>query len=164
MTILSQLETTLVNQHRRLPQLPKDWRIFLADNSWWLTLAFGLYTLVDLRSTIELFHTSRQLQAGYGGLYDGSEVQWLALIALATDIVVLYLVYRAITPLKTKRPLGWRYLYKIALLTTVIGLITAVLAADGSAFFYALAYGAVSLYLVFSVRPSFVRQTHKVAH
>ncbi|MGB4957538.1 MAG: hypothetical protein WBO49_03755 [Candidatus Saccharimonas sp.] len=163
MEALKSLEMSLVKATKDLPHLPKGLTTWLVENAWWLVLigvVIGVIAVFPLIGAVMFIGgvSSLYLGVGYSGLYLVSS--WISLAVLAATIVIEGM---AIQPLKEKQKRGWNLLFAASLLGIVGSLVSALIMGNiFGGIVSAAIVAAISLYVLFELRPHYVGGAAKV--
>lgn len=162
MAALDQLENSLAEVfEKKAPQLPEGGRKLLVSWLPWLSLIFGLLTLISvywLWQWANAVNNVNDILDDYYTAIGGSNIAderltvmvWAAL-AVAAIQALLYLA--AFTALKARKKSGWNLLFYVALVNIVYGVV--VMFTDYGTFGNFVGYligTAIGLYLLFQIR------------
>lgn len=158
MNQIGKLEARMAAWHSKLPHLPETWRLWLANNSWWIVLAYVVMIGLALLALLQIVLIGGMVLpfmfgafgAALGGLLFIMMLVWLAFNAL--DIVLLML---AIRPLRAKQKQGWTLLFIVLLITVAATIIRALWNGHVVELVSGLLNMIVSGYLLFECREYF---------
>lgn len=174
MDSVKKLEVLIQDWLKPLPHLPGDAQKWLANNVWWLVLvaAFGsaiaaLMTMNGIFAYMNFIDNA----PSYIGFYVVSSYAtgwiWNAVIGLLFLVAATALFWKAVTPLKEHRRLGWDLMFLVTLLGTVRAFIDAIFAFSFTGFLFGALFGFLGLasgaYLLLEIRSYFVKSA-KIAH
>jgi uncharacterized membrane protein len=162
MESLHKLEDMVEGWLKPLPHLPENWRKWLAENSWWLTLigvVLSVFALFALFASLSLFTATTSLYGQivttaiaqtHGGLWMTSV--WISLALMAVTVVIEAI---AISPLKAMSKKGWDLLFLSVVIGVVSSLISAVLNIDITSLISAVIGAVIGSYVLFEIRSHF---------
>jgi len=161
MESLRNLETMVASWYKGMPHLPKNGRLWLAENVWWLVLVGVILGSLGIVSVLLGALLAGTLMAGYGGPV-GAALGGLAFviiaISLAFGIVDMVLSAMAITPLKAMRKKGWSLLFLVALINVLSLLVSFLFQLNLFSLIWGLIFAGVGGYFLFEVRDHFVAE------
>jgi hypothetical protein len=155
---LSGLENSLATLFKGLPHLPKDWRHWLADNAWWLTLigvAFGCLGILGLVPVVLGISIFTGIVAGPAA---GALIIITGIVNMAVLVVSVALEAMAITPLRTKHKRGWELLFLVSLVTFTGAVLNALITGNIGHILGLIIGTLIGLYVLFEVRMYFVHK------
>jgi hypothetical protein len=158
MNQIGKLEARMASWYGKLPHLPETWRLWLANNSWWIVLAYVVMIGLALLALLQIVLIGGMVLpfmfgafgAALGGLLFIMMVLWLAFNAL--DIVLLVF---AIRPLRAKQKKGWTLLFIVLLITVAATIVRALWNGRVVELVSGLLNMIVSGYLLFECREYF---------
>ncbi len=170
-TQLSSLEDKLAELYKGLPQLPENGRKTLASWAPWLSLVFGVLSLLSAwwlydwaGATNKLVDYANELSRAYGVTEAVSTSRftvtvWLAIAVMAVEGVIYLLAF---PKLKDRLKSGWDLLFLGALINVVYGVVVAFTNYGGvSSLFGTLIGTAIGLYFLFQIRSHFTPKAKK---
>lgn len=170
METVKTLETTLQGWYKSAPNLPEDWRKWLAVNAWWLVVIGVILSVIGLlgglMALLTLWGLFGAVMTGYN-LYgigvNSQPLVGLGLVSLIAALVfmavTLYLMVRAVKPLQNMKKEGWELMFWAFLVGVVSSAVNIVLTFNAVSFvfqvFWALVGAAIGGYFLFQVRSYF---------
>lgn len=165
------LEAKIEKALKPYPPLPKKVQAFLSDYLW-IFVAIGavLMTLGILGSLSAISAYSSFM--GNMGAYQGIYLQpvyrpfWLVstLVSIGFSALIVYLYFKAITPLRETKAHGWNLLFVAYLVSGIQFVVNALFSFNVFEFLFSIIVGAIfytiGAYLLFQVKPHFVK-AHK---
>lgn len=171
MESIRKLENTIEGWLKPLPHLPADWRKWLTENVWWITLigvvisAFGILSLINMIFTA--MNVSNSVNSWYNalGIKDVVYSNWWyasSLISVAFLALMTVLEAMAIKPLKATKVKGWDLMFLVFLLGIASQVVNLILNL-GSINVVSNALGvvigaAIGAYFLFEIRSGFKSQ------
>jgi hypothetical protein len=156
MESLHKLEDMVEKWLKPLPHLPENWRKWLAENAWWLTLIGVILSVIGIFLLLgPLLFVTAVTTSVYGvvvaethtGLY------MLAIwVSLALLVVVTIIEAFAISPLKALSKKGWDLLFLALVIEVVSSLVSAVLNISIMSLISAAISAIIGAYVLFEVR------------
>ncbi len=163
MQIIKDLEKFLSGVLKGLPPLPENFRKWIADNIWILTIISVVLSVISglLLLTGAIFVSAVVSPAYVNSLY-AQEVTsvshfvifaWIALIALAVNVFILL---KSIPHLKTKARAGWDLLFLAEVLWFIYGVFNWLqYTRDISSLFGSLIGALIGFYVLFQIQDKF---------
>ncbi len=167
MEAIKQLESNIEGWLKPIPHLPAQWRKWLGENAWWLTLigvvlsALGVLTLVGtILAALAVFGAATTI---YGvSLTPVYSIGWMlsSVISLAALVLNVVLTAMAVTPLQTRKKKGWDLLFMAFLVSVASGAIGMILRYSDMSYIInnlvsVIFSAAVGAYILFEIRSQF---------
>ena len=169
METLKKLEHTIAGWFKKAPDMPKEWRVWLGNNIWWVAI-IGVVScaLATIGMLGVLF--------GSFALFGAVVVQPVASTVVAWGVVhsVISLIFivgqgalllAAIQPLKAKYKRGWVLLFAAFLLSALSVAVNSVLSLSVVDFISSILAGVISLgiggYILFQMHGEFAHNESK---
>jgi len=159
METLHKIEDMVGGWLKPVPHLPANWRKWLAENAWWLTLVgvilsiFGIFGLI---SALSLFSATSGLYSTviYAPVAQAHGSMWQVSIYISVVLIIVSVIIEAmaISPLKAMSKKGWDYLFLAFLVSVASGVIGAVLNVDVISLISTAIGAAIGAYVLFEVR------------
>lgn len=161
MQIVHKLETKVAQWLKNAPHLPPEFRKWLAENSWWLTLigviigALAIFPLLSL--TIFASGLTATFSAYYPYAYGAQSglVQASLWTSLGFYVVVVVLEALAVSPLKNMKKSGWDLLFLTLLVSVTSSIVNVVLTYSLGGLFGAALAAVIGSYVLFEIRGHF---------
>ena len=159
MDSLHKLEDMVEKWLKPLPHLPENWRKWLAENAWWLTLiGVILSVLVIFMLLGPILFVTAVTTSVYGvvvaethaGLY--MVAIW---VSLALMVVVTIIEAFAVSPLKALSKKGWDLLFLSLAIGVASSVVSAVLNVSIMSLISAAISAIIGSYVLFEVRSHF---------
>ena len=158
MQIISKLETRLATWYGKLPHLPQTWRIWLADNSWWLVVAYVLLVGLGLLALLQVALVGGLVLGFALGVF-GAVIGVLLFIAMIAwfglTIFTIVLMVLAVRPLRAKQKRGWTLLFAVLLLWVAVTIVRALWDGQTTGVTSGLLGAVLSGYVLFEIRGYF---------
>jgi len=159
MDSLHKLEDNVEKWLKPLPHLPDDWRKWLAENSWWLTLIGVVLSVIGIFLLLGpiLFYTAVTTSV-YGVVVAETHTGLYTLaiwVSFALMVVVTIVEAFAISPLKALSKKGWDLLFLALVIEVVSSLVSAVLNVSIMSLISAAIGAVIGSYVLFEVRSHF---------
>lgn len=164
MELIGNIERRVAEWCKPLPRLPKFVRVWLVDNSWWMTIVLAAAGIVGaLGSFSALLSNVSTLGSPVVGYYASSTfLVWAtvrSIIALALSATMATCLVFAVTPLRERQKRGWTLLFTALLVSAVMLVVNAVMTLNALGFITELIFGgfflAVIGYGVIEIRNDF---------
>ena len=161
MEALHKLEGVIEGWLKSVPHLPANWRKWLAENAWWLTLigvVLSVFMLFSLFSMLTAFNATTSLYGAYvDAVITSQSPMWKTSIYVSLILMVIVVIIEAmaISPLKAMSKKGWDYLFLAYLVGIASGVIGAVLNIDILSLIWTAIGAAIGAYVLFEVRSHF---------
>ena len=173
MSIVTQLEESLVKLYQKLPHLPSNIRTWIGTNIWWITLIGVVLGALGVVSSLFALLFAAGWVAPYVHMYGQYGVGALAGAAIAWGVVwalvgatVVVVSAMAIQPLRDKLKKGWNLLF-VVLLIQGASIVLEFLFNLGFWSFVGLFWSALWLaaagYVLFELRSQFAEKKSKNA-
>lgn len=155
----------------KAPKLPAGGKKFLVDYSPYLALigavlsVFGAWSLWDTARTVNgLVNWANDLSRTYGGTtVETSHFTVWVWLAIAFTLVNAVLYFLAYSPLKARLKKGWDYLFYVSLLSVVYSVINIFIDGRGfGSFLFGLIGAAIGFWLLFQIRPAYLKSSSPV--
>lgn len=161
MQIVHTLETKVGEWLKNAPHLPPEFRKWLAENSWWLTLigvvlgALAIFPLLGL--TIFASGLSATYSAYYPYAYGAQSglLQASLWTNLGFYIAIVALEALAISPLKGLKKRGWDLLFLVLIVSVISSIVSVVLTYNIGGLIGAAVGAIVGSYVLFEIRGHF---------
>lgn len=167
MELLHKLENTLEEWFKPLPHLPADWRKWLADNAWWLTIISAVVSVIGIFSILSTVSRVNNLNSIYNlGFYYTSQARsslWMVseYISILFLILTTFIAIMAIKPLQDMNKFGWDLLFMAMISSLVSGLVVSVLSLEMFSVVFQLLCGLIGSYFLIEFR-SYFKSTVKL--
>ncbi len=162
MESLHKLEDMVGEWLKPLPHLPENWRKWLAENAWWLTLigvVLSVFAVFALFASLSLFTATTGL---YGQVINDAIAQthgglWMTSvwISLALMVVTVVIEALAISPLKAMSKKGWDLMFLALVIGIVSNVVSAVLNVEVMSLVGAAISAVIGSYVLFELRSHF---------
>jgi hypothetical protein len=155
---ISKLESRIAEWYDKLPHLPKTWRVWLADNSWWIVLIGVVATILMLLALLQLALLGGLALTVAFGAYGAVLSGFLVLVTLvwsALVIIDLVLMVLAVRPLRAKQKRGWTYLFIMALISVAVAVVRVLWNGQLPEMVSGLMSVAIGGYILFEIREYF---------
>jgi hypothetical protein len=163
---IKKIEDMVEGWLKPIPHLPTNWRKWISDNIWWITLVgvilsviglFGL--LIILLGAVSFFGTTSVFYGAYvPAAYSGVQL-FAGFVQLLFLVATVAITAMAVMPLRLMRKKGWDLLFLSFLVGIVAQIVGAVLMANPSGIITTLLSdligAAISAYFLFEVRSYF---------
>ena len=157
MESIKKLEDMIAGLLKPLPHIPADWRKWISENIWWITL---VGVVVDGLAALAIYQAAtyiNQLTNLWSVVGVSASSGWTTsmMISIALFILSAVIMAMAITPLKEMKKKGWDLLFMSAIVSVVASvfnygygdIVTSIIGA---------AIGAVvGMYFLFEIRSHF---------
>lgn len=173
MNPLTTLEKTLARLFAQAPHLSVNARRWVGENIWWIVLVIALASTLGLLGDLpKLLKTASMTAATYNVFYPYSAVTVGSVVAsglvtLSLGVVIVVLLFLAVTPLKEQRLIGWRLLLMTRIIAIISAIATFIILIQNFSLYgllWDLAFILIELYILFEVRDEFrVRAVAAVA-
>ncbi len=168
------VEANLAEFYELVPNLPKHVRVWLANNTWRITLVGILACVVSMIWMIPAFVTAVVLSSGMGELLSPSvpyenpqlNMTWLSMLItiIVTFITSLILLF-SLNAIRRKSKAGWDGLFGAIVLNICRAVVVIVITPTWTSFATLVVCALVTGYLLFEIRKEFhhtmnTRQEH----
>lgn len=149
-----------------IPHLPTNWRKWLSQNVWWITLVGVILSVLGLLALLATLFAAMSL-FGAASVYYGyyapaafTGMQFLAsFVSMAFLAVTVVLMAMAVKPLRLMKAKGWDLMFIVFLIEIVSSVINVVLNFNAvtliSGLIGAVISAAISAYFLFELKPYF---------
>jgi hypothetical protein len=171
---LTKLENMVADWLKPIPHLPNNWRKWLAENVWWITLVGVILSVIGVLSMISAIFAAQSYLGATTSILGAANLAgysgwWVvvSVISILFMIAVIAIMAVAINPLKLMQKRGWDLLF----LTLVIGVLATVvnvfLGFNAFTFIPSIIFGfigyAISAYFLYEIRSHF-NSVHSTTH
>ena len=165
MESIHKLEDSIQEWLKPLPHLPTDWRKWLADNVWWITIVgivlsvFSAITVIN--ATIRLMELTNKLNSfsnsflGVNVAQNDAGWSFSVIVSIAFLVVNAIIMAMAVQPLKLKKNKGWDLMFLAYLVGIVSGLVSAVLNFQIFSLIGVAVGAVIGAYFLFEIRSHF---------
>ncbi|MDB5186812.1 MAG: hypothetical protein JWM07_284 [Candidatus Saccharibacteria bacterium] len=158
MDYLKKIEAYVAPWYRNVPHLPEGGQRWLADNIWWIVLAFVILGAFGVLSLLTVAFVGGALLTAFGGAVGatlGGLAMLFALVTLSLAIANLVIGALAINPLKNRQEKGWTLLLMASVISAGAAVLALLLAFDLFSFIRDMMFVALGGYLLFEIRRYF---------
>jgi len=138
------LAKPLADLYAKAPALPDNIREVLVKIAPWLSLIFGVLTVLTGIAALGLFTAFSPFAAAYGGLGYSAFTMVYAVIVIVEGVVMVI----AFSPLKARKVRGWNLLFW----TEILAIISSVVTLNVGSVVGALIGAAIAFYILFQMR------------
>ena len=171
---LTKLENMVADWLKPIPHLPNDWRKWLAENVWWITLVGVILSVIGVLSIISAIFAAQSLFGAATSIIGSANLTvhsgwWMvvSVISMLFMIAVIAVMAMAINPLKIMSKKGWDLLFLTLVIGVVATAVNIILSFNAFTFIPSIIFGfigyAISAYFLYEIRSHF-NSVHSITH
>jgi hypothetical protein len=156
MESLHKLESTVEGWLKPLPHLPADWRKWLAENVWWITL---IGVILDGFVALGIYQAATYVNqlTGFLAAVGVTNPGWTfsMMVSLGLFVLTAVVMALAVSPLKAMKAKGWDLLFLASLVSIVASVFNYGSGSLVTSLIGAAVGAVISMYFLFEVRSHF---------
>lgn len=172
METVKKFESILEEWLKPLPHLPAEWRKWLANNAWWMTLISAILSGLSALAYVGTLLDALSLR-GFTGFYGYYVPQiysglWFfaTIVSLAFLVITTVFSATAVNPLKVMSRKGWDLLFLVYIVSLISAIVNQLLVFNYANMIYSLISlvisAAVGGYILFEVKGYFKVEAKRV--